>query len=79
MSIEHDYSRGRGWVEVGRLPDGSFDVYDWSEHGDSGYRIGVFQTRHEAVRAAKRWAREHGRKMETAEIIPLPARGGCEW
>ncbi|MEO0426180.1 MAG: hypothetical protein AAF160_01940 [Pseudomonadota bacterium] len=76
MSVEHDYSQGRGWAEVFEHLDGEFSVYDWSEHYDSGYLIGVFQTRPEAVRAAKRWAREHGRKMETAEIIPLPTKGG---
>ena len=79
MIGNHDYSKGRGWVEVIPAPAGGFWVHDWSEHHDSGHIVTVRDTFAEALEAAKRWAREHGRKMETAEIMPFRKAEGDAW
>lgn len=54
----------RGWVEVHEGSTG-WDVYDWSEHHDSGYQVGNFADRTDAILKAADWAREHGRKIGT--------------
>lgn len=60
----------RGWVEV--LPNeetGQWDVYDWSEHHDSGSCIGSFDDEMEAARCAVTWAAVSGRKC----FVAVPA------
>ena len=63
----------RGWVDIypAAEPNIGFDVYDWDEYHDSGYLIGTFATRHDAVIAALEWAKEHNRKIETADLLSL--------
>lgn len=57
----------RGWVEV--MPNetaGQWDVYDWSEHHDSGACIGSFDSEMEAARFAVTRAAASGRKCLVA-------------
>lgn len=65
----------RGHVEIYPREDGGFDVYDWAEHYHSGCLIGAFDTRHEAIAAARGWAKEHGRKFASAEVVALRTEG----
>lgn len=53
----------RGWVEVNHNePAECWDVFDWSEHHDSGARIGTVADKREATVAAFAWAAQAGRK-----------------
>jgi hypothetical protein len=52
----------RGWVEVSRDLAGFWDVFDWSEHHDSGQLIGSYFTEAEARDAATKWAADNNRK-----------------
>lgn len=63
----------RGYVEIVEGWDAfhDFAVMDWSESGDSGCIVGSFGTRREAVTCAIRHARQFGRELPSAKIIPL--------
>lgn len=71
----------RGWVEIytTAAPTPGFEVYDWSEHHDSGARIGWFATREEATSFVTDWAAEHGRKVSTADLYSLADYRGEEF
>ena len=63
--------RLRGWVEVCENSLGSqatYDVYEWSEHYDSGSVLDSFAHRADAENFAVNWALAHGRKMVTGEV-----------
>lgn len=54
----------KGWVEV--IWNGeakTWDVYDWSEHHDSGACLGAFEDKQEAVTYAQAQAEASNRKM----------------
>lgn len=53
----------RGWAEPVRYPDGSWAVWDFSEHRDSATEISMHATYAEALAAAERWAAWAGRKV----------------
>ena len=63
----------RGSVEIMDGWDAlhAFAVMDWSASGDSGYVVGGFKTRREAVTAAIRHARRYGRELPSATVIPF--------
>lgn len=63
----------RGSVEIleGWDPLHAFAVMDWSASGDSGWVVGAFRTRREAVTCALRHARQYDRELPSADIIPL--------
>jgi hypothetical protein len=53
----------RGWVEVTRNEEAAcWDVYDWSEHHDSGLWVGSFSEERDAKDAALNWAADNNRK-----------------
>lgn len=62
--------RWRGWVEVVRSATG-WDVYDWSEHLDSGSCLSSHDDFESAERAALRHASRHRRKYEGATVSPM--------
>lgn len=62
----------RGYVEIHGGPICGFAVYDWSEHGDSGYEVGHFWTYPKVARAAFAWARGHNRRVPEADVLPFP-------
>lgn len=76
----------RGWVDIMEFPsEGAsfgkgefFQVYDWSEHHDSGAIVGEFDTRPEAVAFAHDWADRNGRKLSSATVISFPTQGGAD-
>lgn len=54
----------RGWTEIYPSAEpGKWELYDWSEHHDSGCLIGVYDSRDEAIRRGQILAAENGRKM----------------
>lgn len=69
----------RGWVDIYPSATG-FQVYDWTEHHDSGALVGDFATRREALAFAVNWSVTHGRKLQTAEVYHFPVRpkGGAQ-
>jgi hypothetical protein len=59
----------RGWAEVIQNElAGTWDVYDWSEHHDSGACVSSHETEKEAALAAIAWAAANGRKC----IVEVP-------
>lgn len=62
-----------GEVEILSGWDGAhpFAVMHWSRSGDSGWTVGSFTDRREAVRCALAFARENGCDVHNAEIIRL--------
>lgn len=64
----------RGWVSVNaNVHDGQtvYEVYEWSEHYDSGALVKTFAQREDAERYATAFAATHGKRLETAEVIDL--------
>ena len=63
----------RGWVDIypTAAPAPGFEVYDWSEHHDSGAIVGRFATRKEATAFMHKWAADHSRKMTSADLHSL--------
>lgn len=61
----------RGCVAIYPAEGDAFDLYDWSEGGDSGYCIGRFASRSAAVNKARAWAAEHHRRLPQAEVVDL--------
>ena len=54
----------RGWTEIYPSAEpGKWELYDWSEHGDSGYLVGLYDSREDAIRQGQITAAENGRKM----------------
>lgn len=65
-----DKMKRRGWIEVHHNePADQWDVYDWSEHYDSGSCLGSFDDKREATFAAINWAAASSRKCFLA--VPL--------
>lgn len=57
-------SARRGWVDVmWNEPAQAWNVYDWSEHHDSGACLGSFDDKQEAILFAQQQAEERNRKM----------------
>lgn len=57
----------RGWTEIYPSAEpGKWELYDWSEHGDSGYLVGVYDSREDAIRQGQITAAQNGRKMMQA-------------
>lgn len=52
----------RGWIEIYENADGTWVVYDWTEHHDSGGAHGVYADRKDAVIAAAHLAVSLNRK-----------------
>lgn len=57
---------GPGWDE-----DHPFMVMDWADNGDSGWCIGVFRTRPEAIECANSYSAKTGQEIITAVILPF--------
>ena len=55
-------SARRGWIDVTQNGD-AWDVYDWSEHHDSGALLGTFDDKQEAIVFAQAEAIKRNRKM----------------
>ncbi len=52
----------KGWIDVTQNGD-VWDVYDWSEHHDSGALLGTFDDKQEAIAFAQAEAIKRNRKM----------------
>lgn len=65
----------RGWVDVYQAEtdpltgETEFQVYNWTEHHDSGAIVHTCNTRREAVLFAVAFATANNRKIASAEII----------
>lgn len=54
----------RGWVEIYPSEiEGHWEVYDWSEHGDSGQLVGTYDSRAAAVIAGQAVSAKSNRKL----------------
>jgi len=59
----------RGWAQVHYVEGtGQWDVYDWSEHHDSGSCISSHDEKADAEAAARKWAVENNRKYFGAVV-----------
>ena len=67
----------RGYVDIiaGRDDQYRFAVMDRNASGDSGWIVGGFPTRQDAVSCAARYAQDCDKRLHTARIFAFPVRG----
>lgn len=54
----------RGWIKIYPSQEaGKWEVYDFSENGDSGHLVGVFDNREAAILAGQKASTIFNRKM----------------
>jgi len=65
------------FCEIDSYPENggtTFSVYLWSRFRDSGYCVGVFGDRQEAIRRARAFCAVEGHELRTCEIVLFEGR-----